>query len=233
MRLLSVFFLLVLPSIAQTSPATAETKPAAREPGLYAVISTTMGDVTVKLFEKEAPITVGNFVDLALGRKAYTDPRSGLPVKRPFYNGLTFHRVIPGFMIQGGDPLADGTGGTAVIPDEFSPELSFDVPGRMAMANAGPRTGSCQFFLTEVPAPHLNKLHTIFGQVVEGLDVVSRIARVPTENDRPITPVKIVRVEVKREGPPPAVAPKPVAKKAAAAKKSAAAPKPAAPVKKK
>ena len=153
-------------------------------------------------------------------------------MKRPLYNGLTFHRVIPGFMIQGGDPLGVGTGGTDVIPDEFSPSLTFDKPGRLAMANAGPNTGSCQFFITEVPTPHLNGLHTIFGQVVEGQDVVDKIARTPRGgNDRPATPVRIVRLTVRREGPAPAASKPTSAKpKATTAKPAAAKPKaPAAP----
>jgi len=209
-------------------PAPETPKP---DPGLYATIETTMGSIKVKFFEKEAPITVKNFTDLAAGRKTYTDPRSGLPVKRAFYNGLTFHRVIPGFMIQGGDPLANGSGGTTVIPDEFSATLNFDVPGRMAMANAGPNTGSCQFFFTEVPTPHLNQLHTIFGQIVEGQELVAKIARVPTNSDKPIEAVKIVKVTVERVGPAPGSA-KPAAKKATSTKKpTTAAPKAATPAK--
>ena len=182
----------------------AQTPPAARAPGLYATFVTSQGNIVVKFFEKEAPITVKNFVALAQGTKAFADPKTGQRVTRPLYNGLTFHRVIPGFMIQGGDPLGTGTGGTDAIPDEFLPTLKFDQPGRMAMANAGPRTGSCQFFFTEVPVPHLNGLHTIFGQVVEGQDVVTKIGRVPRDgNDKPRTPVTILKVDIKREGPPP------------------------------
>ncbi len=128
----------------------------ARPNGLYATLETSMGNVTFELFEKDTPVTVKNFIDLALGRQAYNDPRNGLPSKLPFFNGLTFHRVIPGFMIQGGDPLGTGTGGTKTIPDEFKPELNFDRPGRVGMANAGPNTGSCQFFLTDAEQPHLN-----------------------------------------------------------------------------
>jgi cyclophilin family peptidyl-prolyl cis-trans isomerase len=200
--------------LAQAPPAAA---PPAREPGLYATLATSQGNIVVKFFEKEAPVTVKNFVALAQGRKPWTDPKTGQRVTRPLYNGLTFHRVIPGFMIQGGDPLGNGTGGTDVIPDEFHPTLKFDQPGRMAMANAGPKTGSCQFFFTEVPTPHLNGLHTIFGQVIEGQDVVSKIARVPRDsNDKPRTPVIIQKVVIQREGPPPEPA-KPAIKKAAPA----------------
>lgn len=224
--LLILFGVLIATAAMGQPPAAAPTAPAtpAREPGLYATLQTTMGNITLKLFEKEAPITVKNFTDLALGRKAWTDPKTGQRVRRPLYNGLTFHRVIPGFMIQGGDPLGNGTGGTDVIPDEFHPTLKFDVPGRLAMANAGPKTGSCQFFLTEVPTPHLNGQHTIFGQVIEGQDLIAKIARVPADgNNKPRTPVKILKVGIQREGPPPTGA-APAAKKAAPTVKKATAP---------
>jgi cyclophilin family peptidyl-prolyl cis-trans isomerase len=213
--LLSLF---ALGLCAQAPPAAAP--PPAREPGLYATLVTSQGNITVKFYEKESPITVKNFVALAQGRKPFADPKTGQRVTRPLYNGLTFHRVIPGFMIQGGDPLGDGTGGTDAIPDEFHPTLKFDQPGRMAMANTGqPRTGSCQFFITEGPTPSLNGKHTIFGQVVEGQELVNKIARVPVgANDMPRTPVKILKVDIKREGPPPVPAAKPAVKKAAPAK---------------
>jgi cyclophilin family peptidyl-prolyl cis-trans isomerase len=211
------------------TPATDAAKPA-REPGLYATITTSMGTIVAKLFEEESPKTVKNFADLAMGRKEWTDPKTGKRLKRPLYNGLTFHRVIPGFMIQGGDPLGNGTGGTDVIPDEFHPSLSFDRPGRFGMANAGLGTGSSQFFITEGPTPHLNGRHTIFGQVVEGQDVVEKIARVPASPDmnRPNTPVRMVRVTVAREGAAPVSAAKPAPAKAkpAAAKPGVAKPKP-------
>lgn len=196
-------------------PAIDPAKPA-REPGLYVTIVTTQGTIVGKLFEAESPKTVKNFADLAMGRKEWTDPKTNQRTRRPLYNGLIFHRVIPGFMIQGGDPLGTGTGGTDVIPDEFNPALTFDQPGRFGMANAGPGTGSSQFFITEVPTPHLNGLHTIFGQVVEGQDVVEKIARVPRgAGDRPTTAVRMTRVTVRREGPAPVTAkPKPAATKA-------------------
>lgn len=203
-------------------------KPAG-EPGLYATIATSMGTIVAKMYEAESPKTVKNIADLAMGRKEWTDPRTGQRSKRPLYNGLTFHRVIPGFMIQGGDPTGTGSGGTDVIPDEFHPSLTFDRPGRLAMANAGPGTGSCQFFITEVPTVHLNGLHTIFGQVVEGQEIVDKIARTPRgANDRPVTPVRIVRMTVRREGPAP-VAAKPASTKPATAKPAAAKPKTTAP----
>ena len=201
----------------------------ARPNGLYATLETSMGNITFELFEKDTPVTVKNFTDLALGRLAYTDPRNGLPSKLPLFNGLTFHRVIPGFMIQGGDPLGDGTGGTRNIPDEFKAELSFDKPGRLGMANSGPNTGSCQFFITVAEQPHLNQLHTVFGQVVEGQDVVEKITGVPVQNDKPLEPVTIVKVRVERVGPGPdpnAPPPPPVV---VAAPKPVAPPKPALP----
>jgi len=189
-----------------------------------------MGDITLKLFEKEAPVTVKNFMGLATGRKAWTDPKTHKRVSRPLYNGLIFHRVIEHFMIQGGDPTGTGMGETDVIKDEFDPSLKFDQPGRLAMANKGPHTGSCQFFITEVPTPHLNGLHTIFGQVVEHQELVGQIARVPKNVEgRPHTPVVIKKVTFERwqdgkEAPlfPPAakagVAKKAPAKKAPAKK---------------
>jgi len=220
--------------LAQTPPAAAPAKPAAptapaREPGLYATITTSMGPIVCILYEKESPITVKNFTALARGGKPWTDPKTGQKVTRALYTGTTFHRVIPGFMIQGGDPMGTGMGdgGLTPIPDEFSPSLTFDKPGRLAMANAGLRTGTCQFFITEVPVPHLNGKHTIFGQVVEGQDLVTKIANVPKDsNNKPNTPVKIVSIKITREGPAPA-APA-AAKKAAPAVKKAAPAAPAA-----
>jgi cyclophilin family peptidyl-prolyl cis-trans isomerase len=219
-------FLTAASVFAQASAPQADTGAApAREPGLYATITTSMGPITVKLFEKEAPATVRNFQALARGTKAWKDPKTGQMVKRPLYTGTIFHRVIPGFMIQGGDPTGTGMGDPGfVIPDEFSPNLKFDVPGRLAMANKGPHTSDSQFFITEVPTPHLNGLHTIFGQVVEGQDLVSKIARVPRDaNDKPRTPVKIVSITFKREGPPPV--PTSTSKAAPSAKKSGGATK--------
>ena len=210
--------------LAQVPPAAPATP--AREPGLYATLNTSMGPIVCILYEKESPITVKNFVALARGGKPWTDPKTKTKTTRPLYSGTTFHRVIPGFMIQGGDPEGTGmgNGGLTPIPDEFSPSLKFDKPGRLAMANAGPRTGTCQFFITEVPTPHLDGLHTIFGQVVEGQDLVTKIANVPKDgNDKPKTPVKILSVKITREGPPPAAAPA-IKKTAPAMKKTATPP---------
>lgn len=175
------------------------------EPGLYAVINTSMGVITARLFEKETPITVRNFSALARGTKAFADPKTGQMIRRPFYNGVKVHRVIPNFMIQIGDLKGDGTYNPGfTIKDEFVPTLTFDQPGRLAMANIGkPNTGGTQFFITEVPTPHLNGKHTIFGQVVEGLDVVQKIAHVPAVGEKPVTPVVVRSITLKREGPPP------------------------------
>ncbi|MGQ9633727.1 MAG: peptidylprolyl isomerase [Bryobacteraceae bacterium] len=208
---LAILLAIVCSAQAQTQGQLTAPPPAApdREPGLYARLETTMGNMVVKLFETEAPATVKNFVDLAEGRKAFRDPKTGQMVRRPLYNGVTFHRVIPGFMIQTGDPTGTGAYHPGfTIPDEFHPSLRFDRPGRLGMANIGEKnTGNCQFFITEVPTPHLNNAHSIFGQVVEGLDVVTKIANVPRDaNDKPKTPVRITRVVIERVGPPPAPA---------------------------
>lgn len=206
MRTMIGLLAMLVGAFAQAPPAA---PPPAREPGLYATFNTTQGVIVVKLFEKEAPITVRNFVGLARGTKPWKDPKTGLMVaRRPLYNGTIFHRVIPNFMIQGGDPLGTGMGDPGfTIADEFLPDLKFDVPGRLAMANVGrPHTGGSQFFITEVPTPHLDGMHTIFGQVVEGQDVVTKIAHVPVNGETPITPVRITSLVIKREGPPPAPA---------------------------
>jgi peptidyl-prolyl cis-trans isomerase A (cyclophilin A) len=160
---------------------------------LYAVFKTNQGSFKIKLFRDEAPITVDNFVGLAKGTKEFVDPKTAKKVKRPFYNGLIFHRIIANFMIQGGDPLGSGRGGPGYqFEDEFDPSLRFDKPGLLAMANAGPGTNGSQFFITVVPTPHLNNRHTIFGEVVENYDVVDKISKVMTgPGDRPVDPVVI------------------------------------------
>ncbi len=189
-----------------------ETQPAeTREPGLYMTFQTDKGDIGCKLFEKEAPVTVHKIVGLAIGKISYVDPRTQQTVRKRFYDGLIFHRVIPNFMIQGGDPLGTGMGGPGgpgfPFKDEFVPTLKFDMPGRLAMANSGPNTNGSQFFITEVPTPHLNNHHSIFGQCGNA-DVMKAIARVPRSQDgRPLTPVHIKHVVVERVGPAPADAP--------------------------
>ena len=168
---------------------------------LYAILETTLGTLEIRLFEKESPKTVENFVGLATGQKAWQNPNTGQPENRPFYDGLVFHRVIPDFMIQGGCPLGEGYGGPGYkFEDEFQSGLTFSRPGLLAMANSGPNTNGSQFFITDAPTPHLNNHHTIFGEVVSGLDVVKKIARVPTgPKDKPITPVVMNRVSIVRK----------------------------------
>jgi cyclophilin family peptidyl-prolyl cis-trans isomerase len=181
----------------------------ALEPGLYAVFNTSMGEITASLFEKETPITVENFVALAKGTKAWMDPQTRTKVAKPLYNGITFHRVIPNFMIQTGDPTGTGSHDCGfTIKDEIVKSLNFDRPGRLGMANIGsPNTGGCQFFITEKAYPSLNGGYTVFGQVVAGQETVTKIAHVPTgANDKPRTPVNLVSVTIKRIGPEPAPA---------------------------
>lgn len=169
-------------------------------PGLYAIFDTSMGKIVCQLFEKEAPVTVANFVELANGTKEWMDPKTGKPSKKPFYDGLVFHRVIPDFMIQGGCPLGTGTGGPGYrFADEFVPSLQFDRPGRLAMANSGPATNGSQFFITEVPTPWLNNHHTIFGQALEGVELIAKITRVQcAPGNKPVTPVTLKKVTIKR-----------------------------------
>jgi peptidyl-prolyl cis-trans isomerase A (cyclophilin A) len=166
--------------------------------GHYAIFDTTLGEITCELFPTQAPVTVQNFVGLAEGTKEFVDPRTRQRTKRPFYDGLTFHRVIPRFMIQGGCPLGSGTGGPGYrFQDEFSDDLTFDRPGRLAMANAGPGTNGSQFFITVAPTDWLNKRHTIFGQVVKGMDVVHKIVNGSRGvSDRPKTPVVMNAVKI-------------------------------------
>jgi peptidyl-prolyl cis-trans isomerase A (cyclophilin A) len=168
------------------------------KPGTYAVFETSEGKITCQLFPEQAPVTVENFVGLAQGAKEFTDPATRQQVKRPFYDGLIFHRVIPNFMIQGGCPLGSGTGGPGYqFKDEFDKNLGFDRPGRLAMANAGPGTNGSQFFITVAPTDWLNNKHTIFGQVVEGQDVADKISKVPKDRrDKPATPVVINTVKI-------------------------------------
>jgi peptidyl-prolyl cis-trans isomerase A (cyclophilin A) len=166
----------------------------------YATLRTNRGDITIKLFPDHAPVTVRNFVELATGQKEYADPQTSQPTTGNFYDGLTFHRVIDGFMIQGGCPRGDGRGGPGYeFKDEFHPELQFDRPYLLAMANAGPGTNGSQFFITVGPTPHLNRRHTIFGEVEgqESQQVVDAIATTPTgPMDRPVDPVVIETVTV-------------------------------------
>ncbi len=170
------------------------------EPGVYAHFDTTEGSFTLRLFDKEAPQTVANFVGLAEGTKEWKDPATGAKKKSPFYDGIIFHRVIGGFMIQGGDPLGQGTGGPGYqFADEFHPNLRHDRAGILSMANSGPNTNGSQFFITLGPTPHLDRRHSVFGTVVTGLEIVQRIGNVPTgRQDRPVAPVVINKVTIER-----------------------------------
>ncbi|MDX6203999.1 MAG: peptidyl-prolyl cis-trans isomerase [Frankiales bacterium] len=170
---------------------------------LYATLHTSMGDIEVQLFPNHAPKTVENFVGLAEGGKEWTDPRSGQKSTDPLYSGTVFHRVISGFMIQGGDPLGSGTGGPGYrFGDEIHPELAFTKPYLLAMANAGPGTNGSQFFITVAPTGWLTGKHTIFGEVTKGVDVVDAIAGAKTGSmDRPATPITVDSVTIdRREG---------------------------------
>jgi peptidyl-prolyl cis-trans isomerase A (cyclophilin A) len=163
----------------------------------FATLKTTLGDIRVKLTPEHAPKTVENFVGLATGAKEWNDPRSGEKRTEPLYDGTIFHRVIKDFMIQGGDPLGTGTGGPGYqFEDETKGGPSFDKPGLLAMANAGPNTNGSQFFITEVPTPWLTGKHTIFGEVIEGFDIVQKIAASKTRNDRPDPEVTLEKIEI-------------------------------------
>ena len=167
---------------------------------LYATLKTNMGDIVIQLFDDKAPKTVANFVELATGAKEWTDPKTGAKVKRPLYNGTIFHRVIPGFMIQGGDPLGNGTGGPGYrFEDEFNPDLKHSKPGILSMANAGPNTNGSQFFITQKATPWLDGKHSVFGEVVKGQNVVDAIINAPRDlRDRPMKDVVIQEVVISR-----------------------------------
>ena len=167
---------------------------------LTATLHTNQGPVVIRLFPDHAPKTVRNFVELAEGGRQWTDPRTGRATTDKLYDGTVFHRVIPDFMIQGGDPLGSGRGGPGYkFADEIHPDLAFDRPYVLAMANAGPGTNGSQFFITVVPTPWLNGKHTIFGEVIEGADVVDLLTRVKTgSQDRPVEDVTIESVTVER-----------------------------------
>lgn len=172
----------------------------AREAGTYAIFETSQGNIVVRLLEKEAPKTVANFVGLAEGTKEFTDAATGAKVKRNFYDGLGFHRVIPQFMIQGGCPRGNGTGDPGYkFADEFHPSLRHSKAGKLSMANSGPNTNGSQFFITVAPTPWLDNRHTIFGEVVEGQDVADKISNAPRDSsDRPRTPITLHKVKIER-----------------------------------
>lgn len=243
LRYLAFVLAFSLPALAQSSPTTTDSlpddpgttttvKPPVVPTGPTVIIDTTMGRLTCKLYDKQAPITTANFIGLAEGTKDWTDPKTLKKVHgQPFYNGTTFHRVIPEFMIQGGDRTGDGTGDPGYLfQDEIDPSLTFDQPGRLAMANSGPGpsgggTNGSQFFITETPQPQLDGKHTIFGQCdAHSVLLVASIARVQRDaNDKPLSPVTINRITIVRDGQPiPPLPPLPPAP-------APAAPTPAAP----
>ena len=231
MRRASHFFLVAMLAIiagsvqAQTTPRTTQRKAPPKapakpvepavppvdlpaEPGLYAVIYTSMGNIVCKLLENVAPKAVENFRGLAMGTKAWTDPVTGKVKHTSLYTGTTFHRVIPKFMIQGGDPTGDGSGSPGYkFDDEIDPKFSFDHAGYLAMANSGPNTNASQFFITVAPADWLNGKFTMFGEVVSGQEVADAISEVPRDsNDKPLNPVKLIRIIVRRVEAKPAPA---------------------------
>ena len=166
--------------------------------GTYAVFVTSMGNITCALYPDKAPITVKNFIGLATGAQPWMDA-TGKKIDRPLYTNLIFHRVIPNFMIQGGDPSGTGRGGPGYrFQDEFDPSLKHDKAGRLSMANSGPNTNGSQFFITHIPTPWLDNKHTIFGQVVEGMDVVTAIGNVPRDQrDKPLKDVILKEIIIK------------------------------------
>jgi peptidyl-prolyl cis-trans isomerase A (cyclophilin A) len=183
------------------------------EPGEYAIFYTSEGTIVCRLFPEEAPKAVANFVALAQGTKSWTDPKTGKRMHTPLYSGTVFHRVIPDFMIQGGDPEGTGEGSPGYkFDDEIPPNHHFDKPGILAMANSGPNTNGSQFFITVAPAEHLNGHYSIFGEVVSGQDVADAISKAPRKpaqggeeaatndglTDKPVTPVKLIRVVIKK-----------------------------------
>ncbi len=206
-KILFSFLAIATAAMAQAPPSDAPGLP----PGLYAVISTSVGDITAQLFEKETPVTVRAFVGLARGTQPWLDPKTKKPANRPLYQNLIFHRVIPDFMIQTGDPTETGAHNCGFkLPDEFVDSLKFDRPGRVAMANAGPGTAACQFFITEDKYPAGNGHYTIFGQVVSGQPLVAKISHVIRDDrDRPRSPTKLLKITFMRVAADAAPASKP------------------------
>ena len=234
MKLVSALFVIGSCVLVQAQTPPPAAAPAGATPaaaplpdGLYAVMTTGVGVIKVKLFEKETPNTVRNFVALAKGTKAWKDPKTNAMIRKPMYNNITFHRVMMDGMIQSGDPTGTSSHMCGItIKDEIVPTLKFDQPGRLAMANTGsPNTGGCQWFITVAPKiPQYDGSYTIFGQVVEGQDLVKQISRVPTKHDGSglaTVPVKLVSVTIQRVGPDPNP-PAPAKKSAPAATKKTA-----------
>ena len=195
MRTTCAFLILMAAGgLAQDTPSPA------LPPGLYAVLHTSQGDITARLFDKVTPRAVEMFVGVAQGTLAWKEPKTGAMVKRPLYDNITFHRVIRGVMIQSGDPTGNSGHDCGIhLPDEFFPGLQFTRSGRLAIANTGaPDTGSCQFFITDGPVPEWNGHYTIFGEVVAGQGVVSAISRAPLHGEKPVNPVKLEHVTIER-----------------------------------
>ena len=184
--------LLAAYAVAQDTPAL--------KPGLYAIFNTSEGTITAVLYEKYTPATVANFIALAQGSKPWRDPKSGAMVRRPLYDNITFHRVIPGVAIQSGDPTGTSAHNCGVnVRDESLPGLRFSSPGRLAMANTGQAdSGGCQFFITDAPRPEWDGKYTIFGEVIAGKDVVSKISHAPVHGEKPVDPVKLMSVTIER-----------------------------------
>jgi peptidyl-prolyl cis-trans isomerase A (cyclophilin A) len=198
-NLLLILVTAALSCFGQTPRPSASDVELPETPGLYAIIDTSMGRMVALLYDDIAPLTVQNFVDLARGTKDTFD-KKGRKVRRPYFNGLTFHRIVKGFMIQTGDVKGTGAGDCGIpnIRDEFSKKLSFDNPGTLGMANTGrPDSGSCQFFITVGRASRLDGKHTIFGQIVLGQEIAVAISAVPTDpQDRPKTPVTVTSISI-------------------------------------
>jgi peptidyl-prolyl cis-trans isomerase A (cyclophilin A) len=189
------------PSETEKPAETAKPSAAKHGPGVYAHITTNHGDMVARLFDAEAPKTVENFIGLAEGKKPWRNPRTNTMVRRPYYTNLTFHRIIPGFMIQGGDPEGTGSGGPGfTFEDEFSPKRRHNKAGILSMANRGPDTNGGQFFITLAPTPHLDNRHSVFGELVDGTDTLVAIGKVPTRkaDNRPLKSVVIKSVRIER-----------------------------------
>jgi peptidyl-prolyl cis-trans isomerase A (cyclophilin A) len=196
-RILLLFCSILL----SAAPAGAQKEPVFDEDGLYAVMVTDLGVMGFRLEAERAPLTVANFVGLAEGTREFLDPRTGEPARRPFYDGNTFHRVVPGLLIQAGDPTGLGHGGPGYrFRDELDTGLRHDRPGTLSMANAGPGTNGSQFFITVKPTPWLDGMQSVFGYIVEGLDVAEAIASVPVQSERPTEPVHLREVRIVRVG---------------------------------
>ncbi len=199
-RTILASFLLFSSFAFAAPPAPATTTPA-KGKKMFAVLETSMGNFKVQLFADKAPKTVENFVGLAKGTKEWTDPKTGKKQKKPLYDGTVFHRIIKDFMIQGGDPMGTGMGGPGYkFDNETSPELKHNKPGILAMANAGPNTNGSQFYVTVAAYPSLDGGYSVFGEVVEGMDVVMNISKVKTApGDRPLEPVVLKHVKIEEK----------------------------------